>query len=160
MNSSVITPIVCSLLLGYFMLFAPYGFMHLVSDILTGLDYGLSWSLTLPEAGLVAVTPWLSWALLGTTGKRSVVNQLGLNLGFLAAIFVFFAFGFLLISMNPNQNPLLPSYVKIQPFVLYWAIWFALGDAFVVIFFLLNKRNRELDNIGQPDKDEPVNGKR
>jgi hypothetical protein len=154
MNSSVITPIVCSLVLGYFMLFAPYGFMHLVNDILTGMDYTLVWSLTIPEAGLVAVTPWLSWALLGTIGKRKAANQLGLNLAFLAAILVFFVLGFLLISMNPNQNPLLPSYLKIQPFVLYWAIWFALGDVFVVVFFLLDKRNRESDRIHQLDEDE------
>jgi hypothetical protein len=150
MNSSVITPIVCSLLLGYFMLFAPYGFMQLINDILLGMDYFLSWSLTLVEMALVAGTPWLSWMLLGTVNKRSVTSQLGLNLAFLLSAFVFFAFGFLLISMSPNQNPLLPSFVKIQPFGLYWAIWFALADMLVVAFFLLNKRN------GETGEDRPV----
>lgn len=139
MNRTVITPIVCSLLLGYFMLFAPYGFMQLIGDLLAGMDYQLSWSLTLMETALVAGMPWLSWALLGTAGKRSVPNQLGLNAAFLLGTLVFFVFGFLLIPIDPN--PLLPAYAKIQPFPLYWAIWFALGDALIVAFFLLNKRN-------------------
>jgi hypothetical protein len=151
MNYSIITPVISSLLLGYFMLFAPYGFVALVNDLLLGLDYYLSWSLTIAEVGLVAVTPWLSWVLLGTIGKRSTVHQLGLNLAFLAANLVFFAFGFLLISMDVPENPLLPAYVKIQPFILYWAIWFALGDVLVVAFFLLNKRNRETDGSDGPE---------
>lgn len=146
MKYALVIPIVCSLLLGYFML---YGFMQLVNDILLQMDYYLFWSLTLVEVLLVAGTPWLTWLLLGTNDKRTLKNQLGLNLGFLLSSVVFFAFGFLLISMDPDQNPLLPSFVKYQPFTLYWSIWFALGDVLVVAFFLLNKRqvdNSTIDN--------------
>lgn len=151
LNKALLFPIFMCLLLGTFMLSPAYGFFSFVEAAVSSLDYYLDWSLGPVEAALIAIIPWIAYRLLETPEKRTLKNQLGLTVIFLLAAIIFFTLGFLLIELNPNDNPLLPAYAKIQPFPLYWAIWFAVSDLVVVVFYLINRkqteagRNRPLD---------------
>jgi hypothetical protein len=139
---SLFIPIISSLLLIAFMLSPRYGFAGFINNIVSNLDYYFLWSVSPIDTALVAIIPWIAYRLLETEDKRSVRRQSALILIFLASALVFFTFGFLLIPMG-TENPLLPQYIKIQPFVSYWAIWFALGNLLVTIFYYINKRQTE-----------------
>jgi hypothetical protein len=149
MKGAIVFPIVLSLALGWFMLDAAHGFMSFINGVLSSMDYSLVWTLTPLEGALIAVTPWITFALLKTPQNRTVLRQLGMNLLFIVLALSFFAFGFLALELK-EANPLLPSfytetYFKEQPFPYYWAIWFALSDIFVVVLFILNRRQGELE---------------
>jgi hypothetical protein len=137
---SLLLPILCSLLLCAFMLSPHYGFSDFINHLVSSLDYYFTWSVSPIDAALVAIIPWIVYRLPETEEKRSVKNQLGLSLLFLVSALVFFTFGFLLIPMGNDANPLLPQYIKMQPFASYWAIWFALGNVLVTVFYFINKR--------------------
>lgn len=152
MKAAIVVPIVLSVSLGWFMLDAAHGFVPFINGVLSSLDYTLSWVLTPLEAVLIAATPWITYALLKTPQRRTLLRQLGMNLLFIVLALAFFAFGFLALELK-EANPLIPSlfteaYYKEQPFPYYWSIWFALSDIFVVVLFILNRRQAELDERG------------
>lgn len=147
MKNTLLFPIVVSLLLGIFMITPAYGFVSFITAILEQLDYTMIWSVTPMEVALIAIIPWIAYRLLETPEKRSVKNQLGLTIIFLVSALIFFTFGFLLLELGPdqNQNPLFPAFVKIQPFHLYWGIWFVLSEVLVVVFYLINRKQTEAE---------------
>lgn len=149
MKAAIVVPIVLSLALGWFMLDAQHGFIPLMNGVLSSMDYTLVWMLTPLEAALIAVTPWITFALLKTPENRTLLRQLGLTLLFIVLAVAFFAFGFLALELK-ESNPYMPAlftetYFKEQPFPYYWTIWFALSDIFVVVLFILNRRQAELN---------------
>lgn len=142
MKKSLIFPVIASLLLGAFMIGPAYGFSAVVNNFASALDYIFSWSISPIDTALVAIIPWIAYRLLQTEEKRSLKNQLGLTSIFLVSALIFFTFGFLLISIDAGDNPLMLEYVKIQPFDSYWSLWFLGSNVLVTVFYYINKRNR------------------
>jgi len=141
-KKSILLPISLSLLLATVMISHQYGFTGLVNDFVTSLDYMFLWALSPVDIAMIVIVPWLAYYLLQTEEKRTLANQLGLNILYLISSLVFFTFGFLLISMNSGDNPLVPQYVKMQPFDSYWSVWFIISHILVTIFYYINKRQK------------------
>lgn len=148
MRFQLLVAAITSTFLFFFMMNPTYGFMPLVTNLLISLDYYLSWSVSVIDAALVAVIPWVVFGLMRTGEKQSVKHQLGLTALFLMGALFFFTFGFLLIDLTPNENPLLPSYAKTQPFLHYWSICFALSNLLISGMYLFDrKRKRDQQEV-------------
>lgn len=139
---------ITSTFLFFFILNSAYGFMPLMNNLLESLDYYLSWSITTIDVALIAVIPWIVFGLIRTGENQTIKHQLGLTALFLVGAFIFFIFGFLLIDLTPNENPLLPSYAKVQPFHHYWALCFAMSNLLITGMYLFDrKRKREQQDV-------------
>lgn len=149
MKIQVLIAAITSTLLFFFMTNLTFGFMPAVTNILHSLDYYLSWSLSIVDIALIAVIPWIVFGLIRTGEKQSFKHQLALTALFLIGAIVFFTFGFLLIDLTPNENPLLPSYAKAQPFLHYWSLCFGLSNLVISGMYLFDrKRKRDEQDVG------------
>jgi glucan phosphoethanolaminetransferase (alkaline phosphatase superfamily) len=148
MKIQVLIAAITSILLFFFMINLAFGFMPAVNNILLSLDYHLSWSLSIVDIALIAVIPWIVFGLIRTGEKQTIKHQLGLTALFLIGALVFFTFGFLLIDLTPNKNPLLPSYAKAQPFLHYWSLCFGLNNLIISGMYLFDrKRKRDEQDV-------------
>ncbi|MDH4474317.1 MAG: hypothetical protein QE487_17055 [Fluviicola sp.] len=148
MKFQVLIAAIVSTFLFFFMLNPVYGFMPLMNNLLESLDYYLSWSLSTIDAALIAVIPWIVFGLVRTGEKQTVKHQLGLTALFLMGAFIFFIFGFLMMSIETSPNPLMPSYLKFQPFNHYWAICFAMSNLLISGMYLFDrKRKRDQQDV-------------
>ncbi|MES2554738.1 MAG: hypothetical protein V4604_01230 [Bacteroidota bacterium] len=148
MKFQVLIAAVTSTFLFFFMMNPDFGFMPMINNLLISMDYYLSWSVSVIDAALIAVIPWIVFGLLRNAEKQTVKQQLGLIALFLIGALVFFTFGFLLIDLTPNENPLLPSYAKSQPFLHYWSLCFGLNHLVISGMYLFDrKRKRDQQDV-------------
>ena len=131
-----------SIFLFFFMLNADYGFKPMINSLLTSLDYYLLWSVSMIDVLFIAGIPWIAFGLARTAENRSVKHQLGITVLFLCGTLVSFTFGFLLIDLTPNENPLLPSYVKAQPFPHYWSLCFGISHLVIAGMYLFDRKRK------------------
>ena len=148
MKFQVLIAAITSTFLFFFMMNTVYGFMTMMNNLLASLDYYLTWSISTIDIALIAVIPWIVFGLIRNSEKQTVKHQLGLTALFLTGALIFFAFGFLLIDLTPNENPLLPSYAKAQPFIHYWALCFGLSNLLISGMYLFDrKRKRDQQEV-------------
>jgi hypothetical protein len=138
MKTTILVPLVSSVVITGFMLLPDFGFSGMINGITGLLDYTLIWSLGPIEITLVAITPWIAFGLLRSAGQLTVKNEVSLSFVFFVGIIVSFIFGFLVIDIE--EADLLNGFLKRQPFASYWAIWFASSNFVIgLLYFLRNK---------------------
>ncbi|ASS48919.1 MAG: hypothetical protein A3D31_05715 [Candidatus Fluviicola riflensis] len=148
MKFQVLIAAVFSTFLFFFMTNLLYGFSPLVDEITASLDYHLFWSISIIDATVFALIPWIVLILIRTGEKQTLKHQLGLTALFLIGAFIFFIFGFLMMSIKTSPNPLFPSYLKFQPFSHYWALCFALSNLLISGMYLFDrKRKRDEQDV-------------
>jgi len=137
-----------SAILFFFMINPAFGFWPTINATIVSMDYFLFWSISYIDAATIAIIPLIVFALIQTGEKRTIKHQLSLMGLYLVGSLIFFVFGFLMIDLKPNSNPLLPSYLKVQPFIHYWALCFALSHLLVTGMYVFDrKRKREERNV-------------
>lgn len=138
MKTTLLVPIVSSIVITAFMLLPDFGFSGMINGLTGLLDYTLIWSLGPIEITLTAIIPWIVFGLLRSAGKLTLKNQISLSIVFLSGILASFVFGFLVIDIK--EADLINGFIKQQPFNGYWAIWFAASDLIIGILYYLQKK--------------------
>lgn len=148
MRFQLLIAAITSTFLFFFMTNLFYGFSPIVDQITASLDYHLFWSISIIDATVIAIIPWIVLILIRTGEKQTVKHQLALTALFLIGALIFFIFGFLMISIKTSPNPLFPSYLKTQPFDHYWSLCFALSNLLISGMYLFDrKRKRDEQDV-------------
>ncbi len=131
-----------SAILFFFMINPAFGFFPVINTTIVSLDYFLLWSISYIDAASIAVIPLIVFALIQTGEKRTIKHQLALTSLYIIGSLLFFVFGFLMITLKTSDNPLFPSFLKVQPFSHYWALCFGLSHLLITGMYLFDRKRK------------------